>query len=300
MRTSKIIYLVDDDADDVMLIREALQDVINDVRIIEVADGKELLDLISLQDKDSGPELILLDMNMPRMNGLEALSFLKTNPETKHIPVVMVSTTADQHLIRKAYEEGISAFIAKPVAINEYITMAQAVNVCFMNDYRCRRLAMSESYKDKSILVIEDDEDQWHLMKFTLKQSMPDVDIIRMSSKSTTLDFLTDEWNNLKPAPELIIMDLYLPTRREGLNLLDSIRYFFILHKLAAVPIIVFSSSNHEEDIKESYRHRANSYMIRSLDSENSFSSLQNLCHFWWNTITLPKRNEPLNPVKLF
>jgi DNA-binding NarL/FixJ family response regulator len=65
-----------------------------------------------------------------------------------------------------------------------------------------------------------------------------------------------------------------------------------MIHKLAPVPVIVFSFSDHQEDVKASYRHRANAYMVKSLDLNESFSCLQDLCHFWWDTITLPKKQK--------
>lgn len=291
MRNIKQVYLVDDDADDIMLIREALLNVIENVDILEVGDGKELLDLLYQQTDLQKPALILMDMNMPRVGGMEALSLLKADPLTRHIPVVMISTTTDHSQIMQAYLKGTNAFIVKPVLTEEYQRMAQAINVCFLN--HCQALcdlSVYKNFKGKSILMIEDDDDQWELMHYALKQSMPEIKLIRMSNRNATLDFLTDEWNKLRPAPELIIMDLYLPTRREGLNLLDSIRYFFRIHKLAPVPVVVFSFSDVMADRDTCYAHQANAYLVKSLD-QKSLSYLKNLCYFWWDTFTLPQKN---------
>ena len=291
MKSANSIYLVDDDEDDMMLLKEALENAIVSVCITEVGDGKELIDLINLKNPASLPTLILMDMNMPRVNGLEALFALKSSLKTQHIPVIMISTSTDQQLIRKAYEEGVCAFIIKPVSILDYRMVAEAVNVCFLNNYGyVQKPAVFRDFTNKSILVIEDNPDHWELMQLGLKQNLPDVKVIRLSDKVSTLNFLTDEWNHLKPPPELIILDLYLPTRREGLNLLDSIRYFFILHRLIPVPVIVFSSSDSQEDVDACYQHRASAYMIKNLNFTSSYLYFHDLCDFWWRIITLPKK----------
>ena len=292
MENSKLIYLVDDDQDDLLLMKEALKMVMQDVDIVEFNDGKELLDFIILQKEEHKPALILMDINMPRVNGLEALHALKLNLKLQDIPIVIISTSSDQQQIRQAYKQGVSAFITKPVSIKDYRLVAHAIIACYLNHYRSieSMIVSQDKFRDKSILVIEDNADQWELMRHSLKISLPDMGIIRMRDRMSTLDYLTHQWNVLKRPPELIILDLYLPTRREGLNLLDSINYFFIIHRLPPVPVIIFSSSESREDIKLCYQHRANAYFVKSLDLNQSYSFLETVCHFWWNTISLPKK----------
>lgn len=290
-KSQKIVYLVDDDEDDLMLIRQALESSIKNLSITEVTDGRKLLDLVSNQADDDTPALILMDMNMPRVTGMEALRELKANPKTLDIPVIMISTSAEERLIRKAYDEGVSAFMTKPVSIIEYELMAQAVNVCFLNNYpELESVSGSGSFSNRSILVVEDNDDHWHLMDFLLTSNMPDLEAHRTNDKQTTLDFFTNKYDSLKHKPDLIVMDLYLPTRQEGLSLLDSIRAFYQSKRLTIIPIIVLSASDHKDDIKASYRHKANAYMVKSQDLNSSFAYFRDLCHFWWNTISLPKK----------
>ena len=290
MKNSKLIYLVDDDEDDIFLMKEALEKVITDIDIREISDGQSLLESLE-QNQPQQPAVILMDMNMPRLNGLEALHVLRTNPKTQHIPVVMVSTSASPDHIWQAYQRGINAFITKPVSLADYTFMAHTVNACYLNNYQALdTVAVPAIRNHKSILVIEDDPDQWELMSHIFKMRMPEVTLTRISDRPGTLDYLTNHWNQTKPAPELIILDLYLPTRRDGLNLLDSIRYFFTIHRLQPVPVIVFSFSENQEDIKLSYSHRANAYMVKSRNLHETVSNLEKVCHFWWNTISLPKK----------
>jgi CheY-like chemotaxis protein len=292
MEPSKLIYLVDDDEDDILLMKDALKNVMEDVDIVELSDGLSLLERLEKSEPQQ-PALILMDMNMPRVNGLEALHLIKTNPKTQHIPLVMVSTSASPQHISEAYQHGVNAFITKPVSINDYELMACTVNACYLNNYKALySLKAPKKFKGKSILVVEDDPDQWEMMSHIFRMRMPDVNITRTNDPTSTLDYLTDQWKTSKASPELIILDLYLPTRREGLNLLDSFRYFFAIHRLQPVPIIVFTHSESEEDMKLSYTHKANAYMVKSRDFTQSIAYLETLCHFWWHTIALPKKTD--------
>ncbi|MCF0055203.1 response regulator [Dyadobacter sp. CY356] len=289
MNPAKIIYLVDDDEDDVMLMHTALKSSIHDIDIKVIKDGKELMDSISSVHHNN-PALILMDMNMPKINGLEALTLLKSNEKTLHIPVIMTSTSSNPDHIKKAYALGLNAYMTKPVMMQDYTRLAQGLNFCFLNNYGSPDdSSVWQTFKGKSILIVEDNADYWELMRLTLKRSLPEVKVTRLKDRKSTLDFMTDHWNTLKPAPELIIVDLYLPTRREGLNLLDSIRYFYIIHRLPPVPVLVLSFSKQREDVDAVYQHRANSYIVKSPELLASYSYLRGLCNFWWDIIKLPK-----------
>ncbi|MCF2442850.1 response regulator [Dyadobacter sp. CY345] len=290
METEKTIYLVDDDKDELFLLRQAFESVIPGIRITETTDCKTLLNLIEKQEEKLNPSLILFDMSMQCTRGIEAVSSLKANPKTHNIPVVMVSTCNDNHLIRGAYDEGVSAFITKTLSQPEYKTMAEAINVCFLNSFSDRDDSpVSDNFKNKSILVVECDDEKWRSMDQAFNIYLQDLKIIRTCTRTDTLNFLTEEWFDLAKPPALIIFDVYLPTRHEGLGLLDSIRYFFLFHNLPAVPIIILSSSDRSDDIKVCYEHNANAFLTKSRDYNGSMSYLKKLCHFWCNMISVPK-----------
>ncbi|MFC6191151.1 response regulator [Dyadobacter subterraneus] len=291
MTNAKTIYLVDDDDDDRMLIREAIEGIVKNVTIVEITDGQELLELIEKVNLETDPSLILMDMNMPRMSGIESLSILKSNPSLRHIPIVMISTTSNNELIRQAYDQGINAYITKPVSIQEYNHLAEAINVCFLSNYpTLKSIPASINLTTQQILIIEDNHDHWELMKLTLNTSMPNIKLTRTEDRESTLLFLTDRLKNAQPLPELILLDLYMPNRSDGLQILAAIRNFFTMHRLMMIPIIVISSSDHIDDIKESYRNSANGYMVKSPDLEDSLFYFQELAHFWKSAITLPKK----------
>ena len=121
------ILLADDDADDRMLAVEALDEsrLVNEMRVVE--DGEELLDYLHRRGKYENPEtsprpgLILLDLNMPRKDGREALAEIKADPELRHIPIIVLTTSRAEEDIYRTYDLGVSSFITKPVTFDELV-----------------------------------------------------------------------------------------------------------------------------------------------------------------------------------
>jgi CheY-like chemotaxis protein len=88
-------------------------------------NGEEALEI--LQDEPRWPDLILLDLNMPRISGLEFLSILKNNEQLRHIPTVILTTSDNQKDIEECYRIGVSGYIVKPLKYNDYIDKIQNV-----------------------------------------------------------------------------------------------------------------------------------------------------------------------------
>ncbi|GAB3174000.1 response regulator [Telluribacter humicola] len=128
----KTVYLVDDDQDDRYLIRQAIQQTGVQVEVIEAENGLELLHLIQQNDTLSAA-LILLDMNMPKMNGLETTLALKADATTLDIPVVMISTSSNKSLIESAYQAGINSFITKPSSFQEFSELGDQLAARFLS-----------------------------------------------------------------------------------------------------------------------------------------------------------------------
>jgi CheY-like chemotaxis protein len=121
-----LILLAEDDPGHGELIQRNLRrsGFLNEV--VHVTDGRQALDFIEAQGKFSGRELnsgilLLLDINMPQIDGVEVLRRLKANPRTEKIPVIMLTTTDDPREIDRCYQLGCSAFITKPVAYEPFI-----------------------------------------------------------------------------------------------------------------------------------------------------------------------------------
>jgi CheY-like chemotaxis protein len=116
--------MADDDPDDRLLIKEAFEESLVSNSIYFVEDGVELMDYLRHQDKFSDPhtapmpDLILLDLNMPRKDGREALAEIKSDPHLRYIPVVVLTTSKAEEDIIRSYDIGAASYITKPVTFD--------------------------------------------------------------------------------------------------------------------------------------------------------------------------------------
>ena len=111
------LLIADDDAEDVQLIKDCLVENHLQASVNDVENGQNLLDTLRKSErteKEGKPHLILLDINMPRKNGFEALKEIKQDKDLCSIPVVIFSTSKAEKDIRRAYELGANCFITKP------------------------------------------------------------------------------------------------------------------------------------------------------------------------------------------
>lgn len=128
-----VILMADDDADDRMLAKDALQEsrVLNDLRFVE--DGEELMDYLTRKGKYANaddsprPGLILLDLNMPKKDGREALKEIKSDPNLRRIPVVIMTTSKAEEDIFRSYDFGASSFITKPVTFDRLVELMRTL-----------------------------------------------------------------------------------------------------------------------------------------------------------------------------
>lgn len=107
-----IIWIVDDDEDDQYLFEIAFKSLNPPVSVRRLSDGEELLP--ALDQSDSKPSLILLDLNMPLVNGFEVLQQLRADPDYNKLPVVVLTTSSHHEDEAKAMELGADAFLTKP------------------------------------------------------------------------------------------------------------------------------------------------------------------------------------------
>ena len=128
-----VILMADDDADDRMLTKDALAEsrVLNELKFVE--DGEELMDYLKRRGRFSDgadaprPGLILLDLNMPRKDGREALKEIKSDPDLRRIPIVVMTTSKAEEDIFRSYDFGASSFITKPVTFDRLVELMKAL-----------------------------------------------------------------------------------------------------------------------------------------------------------------------------
>ena len=131
-RNPIVILLADDDADDRMLAQDALAEsrLANELRSVQ--DGEELLEYLQRRGRYAEadaprPGLILLDLNMPRKDGREALREIKADPALRQIPVVVLTTSKAEEDVYRAYDLGVSSFITKPVTFDGLVAVMKTL-----------------------------------------------------------------------------------------------------------------------------------------------------------------------------
>lgn len=129
-----VILIADDDAEDRMLIKEALEEsrLINSIRFVE--NGEELMDYLhhkgqfSDKAKFPTPGLILLDLNMPKKDGREALKEIKADNNLKVLPIVVLTTSKAEEDIVKTYDLGVNSFVTKPVTFGSLVEIMGTIS----------------------------------------------------------------------------------------------------------------------------------------------------------------------------
>jgi two-component system, response regulator len=128
------VLFAEDDHDDCLMVGEAFQECIPGSNLAYVHDGFELLHYLRRQagyvtfTDAPRPDLILLDLRLPRMNGFEALAEIKADPELRSIPVVVLTNTSTEQDIMRAYDLGAAGFIIKPETFAGMLDVVMAIN----------------------------------------------------------------------------------------------------------------------------------------------------------------------------
>ncbi len=133
LENNALILIAEDDPDDRLLIKEALEEnnVPSTVHFVE--DGEELLNYLYNRDQYHNkidlqkPAIIILDLNMPKKDGREVLKELKSIPELKYIPIVILTTSSDEEDIKYTYAMGASSFITKPSSFDSMVDMMRVI-----------------------------------------------------------------------------------------------------------------------------------------------------------------------------
>lgn len=138
MKSSLPLLLAEDDEHDVFFMRRAFQQAGIENSVHVVRDGQEAVDYLSGSGPSSDrllfplPCLLLLDLKMPRMTGLEVLEWLQEQPELRCLPVVMLSASAHRTDIERAYELGANGFLVKPASVEKRVELVKAIKAFWL------------------------------------------------------------------------------------------------------------------------------------------------------------------------
>lgn len=128
MQNSKPILLVEDDNVDVMTVKRALADLRVKNPLVHSTNGEEALAYLQEQGNHK-PCLILLDLNMPKMNGVELLRTIKADKVLKKIPVVVLTTSKSEKDIAEIFENGVAGYVVKPADYKKFVEAIRTINL---------------------------------------------------------------------------------------------------------------------------------------------------------------------------
>ncbi|MEC4019650.1 response regulator [Streptomyces sp. H27-D2] len=129
------VLLVEDDAGDELMTREAFEDNKIGNTLHVVRDGMEALDFLYRRGQHAdavSPDLILLDLNLPKYDGRQVLDRIKSDPDLKHIPVVVLTTSAAEEDILRSYKLHANAYVTKPVDFHQFIAAVRQIDDFFV------------------------------------------------------------------------------------------------------------------------------------------------------------------------
>lgn len=124
VQNNSYILLIEDDTDHAELIMEELETLNIESKIVLLKDGREAIDYIQKtntnDEKDIQIELVILDLNLPKVHGMDVLRFIRKHPVYRSVPVVILSTSSDNKTISEAYENGANDFVTKSAFYEEF------------------------------------------------------------------------------------------------------------------------------------------------------------------------------------
>ena len=136
------VLLVEDDPGDVMMTREAFQDYKLHNELHVVSDGSEAMAFLRQEGEYAGrprPDLVLLDLNLPRMDGRQVLEAIKSDPDLASIPVVVLTTSENEDDVLRSYSLHANAYVTKPVDFQRFIEVVRQIDDFFVSVVRLPR-----------------------------------------------------------------------------------------------------------------------------------------------------------------
>lgn len=124
------ILLVEDNDGDILLISEALENAKIAIDLKVAKDGKAAIDFVNKEGKyryEDTPDMLLLDINLPKKNGHEVLKYIKQEESLKHIPVIMLTTSSSERDINQSYRNHVNCYITKPIDVGDFLAVVATI-----------------------------------------------------------------------------------------------------------------------------------------------------------------------------
>ena len=323
----KVVLVVEDEPGHAKLIRKALcQSPGTMVTVAETASGA----LDALGVKLAGPEdivhpdLVLLDLGLPDSSGLEVLRSIRSAPDLRTTPVVVLSCSDDETVMHQCMEAGANAFVVKWTNYDDFHALVRRIGQFWAGDCLARRRSFPQGSDDfltassddaadigvgvddfeeelvgtehsKRILLAEDDAGHVALIKRALTRANIDCCVDVVGNGVEVIDYLFGRGQERQPTamPDLVLLDLNMP-EMNGRQVLQALRRVRSQDELTLPPVVVLTASDDDGDINDSYKLGAQSFIRKPVDHGRFTEAVQRTTLYWLGLNESPSRDYSL------
>jgi CheY-like chemotaxis protein len=309
--TSVEVLLVEDSPGDVRLTREAFRDTNPAIRLHVANDGVEALAFLRQEGSNAHaprPDLVLLDLNLPKMDGREVLAYIKEDAALKTIPTVILTSTEAESDVVKSYQLQANCYLSKPMHFEAFHSLVKSIN-----DFWLTRVKLPQQRKgnDKGgnhplakgtimkaiggndmpiqVLLVEDSPGDVRLTQEAFRDANQSILLHVAADGVEAMAFLRREGAHAQaPRPDLILLDLNLP-KMDGREVLAHIKEN---DNLKTIPTVILTTSDAESDIVKSYELQANCYLTKPVQLDAFEGLVKSINDFWLTKVKLPQQEQ--------
>lgn len=281
--SKKFVFLIaEDNEDDAILIRESLDEAGIASHVHFVRDGEETLRFLRRTghyETAPAPDLVMLDVRMPRKNGFEVLSEMRADPLLKRLPVIMLTGLNEKSEVEEGFLRGANAYLTKPVSS---FMLPDAVQILLAEN----RPVVSHEAASFEILLVEDNEDDVVLLQeaFIEARLLNRINIVNNGEQALCYLRKIHTYENAV-TPGLILLDINMPGK-SGLEILDEIKED---EELRGIPVVILSTSTRESDVADAYYKGACSYVTKPVRFEEFQEIVRQFSIYWLHVVRLPR-----------
>jgi len=284
------VLLVDDSVGYVRLVEEAFKDSGGSITLMVARDGEAALDILRQTGSYRAyprPDLILLDLNMPKLHGREVLGAIKADAALRTIPTLILTTSILETDILESYRLHANCYLTKPANIEEFNGLVESINDFWFWRRVKKMLIKGGDQVPVTVLLVEDSPGDVRLTQEAFRNVSAAITMHIASDGVEAMAFLEQTGVHAQaPRPDLILLDLNLP-RMDGREVLAKIKSS---DDLKTIPVLILTTSQSEVDILMSYQLHANCYMTKPVQLDAFDNLVGSINNFWLTKVRLAQR----------
>ena len=263
------IVIVEDDPSDAELITRVFRKHNMANKIVLLKDGAEALDFFFGGKANDHPKVVLLDLKLPKVNGIEVLQRLKSDERTKNIPVVVLTSSAESQDIKDAYKYGVNSYVTKPIRFEDFANAVTELRMYWLllNKPSEGQTSVRDAEEDLTmadrhtlneemmggkveIVIVEDNPNDAELILRAFRKHNMANQVVHLKDGAEALDFFFPPNG---PAPgganaalKVVLLDLKLP-KVDGIEVLRRLK---ANERTRSIPVVVLTSSTEQRDLQ--------------------------------------------------